>query len=125
MFFSAGQVTLANSLYPPYGLATMSFYGLSSFLILLGLYASAFSVSEDVELRKSIRKSTLRESKFLDSMGTAHMEKELMKRMVTKAREEQNNLIEESGIKSSLSEEDIINIVKEMEKDVERKKGEF
>lgn len=122
LFFSAGQVTLANSLYPPYGLATMSFYGLSSFLILLGLYASAFSVSEDVELRKSIRKSTLRESKFLDSMGTAHMEKELMKRMVSKARKEQKELTQESGgVESSLSEDDIINIVKEAEKDLGKK----
>ena len=122
LFFSAGQVTLANSLYPPYGLATMSFYGLSSFLILLGLYASAFSVSEDVELRKSIRKSTLRESKFLDSMGTAHMEKELIKRMVLKAREEQKELTQESGgVESSLSEEDIVNIVKEAEKDLGKK----
>ena len=100
----------------------MSFYGLSSFLILLGLYASAFSVSEDVELRKSIRKSTLRESKFLDSMGTAHMEKELIKRMVLKAREEQKELTQESGgVESSLSEEDIVNIVKEAEKDLGKK----
>src|SRR5919106_7053166 len=56
LFFSAGQVTLANSLYPPYGLATMSFYGLSSFLILLGLYASAFSISQDSGLRRLIIK---------------------------------------------------------------------
>jgi hypothetical protein len=121
LFFSAGQSTLGNSLYPPYGLATMSFYGLSSFLILLGLYASAFSVSEDVELRKSIRKSTLRESKFLDSMGTAYMEKELIKRMVLKAREEQKELAQESGgVTSSLNEEDIISIVREAEKDAKK-----
>jgi hypothetical protein len=55
-------------------------------------------------------------------MGTAHMEKELVKRMVSKARTEQKNLTEESGIKSSLNEEDILNIVKETEKDVKEKK---
>jgi hypothetical protein len=100
----------------------MSFYGLSTYLILLGLYASAISVSEDIELRKSIKKSTLREAKFLDSIGTAHMEKELMKRMVLRAGEEQKERTEESGIKSSLDEEDILNIVKEVEKDVKEKK---
>lgn len=121
LFFSAGQSTLANTLYPPFGLATMSLYGLSTYMILLGLYSSAISVSEDIELRKSIKKSTLRESKFLDSMGTAHMEKELMKRMVVKAREEQKDLAQESGgIKSSLTEEDILNIVKEAEKDAKK-----
>jgi hypothetical protein len=91
-------------------------------MILLGLYSSAISVSEDIELRKSIKKSTLREARFLDSMGTAHMEKELMKRMVSRAREEQEELVQESGgVTSSLNEEDIINIVKEAESDVKEK----
>jgi hypothetical protein len=122
LFFSAGQSTLTISPYPPFGFATMSFYGLSSFLILLGLYSSAISVSEDVELRKRIKKSTLRESKFLDSMGTAHMEKELLKRMVLKVREEQKELARESGgVKSSLTENDILNIVKEADKEVKEK----
>jgi hypothetical protein len=121
LFFSAGQSTLANTLYPPFGLATMSLYGLSTFMILLGLYSSAISVSTDIELRKSIKKSTLRESKFLDSIGTAHMEKELMKRMVLKARDEQKERTQESGVVASLGEEDIINIVKETEKNVRDK----
>ena len=124
LFFSAGQTTLAFSPYPPFGFATMSFYGLSTYLILLGLYASAISVSQDIELRKSIKKSTLRESRFLDSMGTAHMEKELMKRMVSKVHEEQKELLNESGgVKSSLSEEDILNIVKEADKEIKEKRA--
>jgi hypothetical protein len=57
-------------------------------------------------------------------MGTAHMEKELMKRMVVKAREEQKELAQESGgVKSSLTEEDILNIVKEADKDIKEKRG--
>lgn len=118
LFFSAGQSTLANTLYPPFGLATMSLYGLSTYMILMALYSCAISVSEDIELRKSIRKSTLRESKFLDSMGTSHMEKDLTTRMVKKAREEQMERIQKSaGIKSSLTDEDIINIIEEAERD--------
>jgi hypothetical protein len=64
---------------------------------------------------------TLRESKFLDSMGTAQIDKELMKRMVLKAREEQKERTQESGVVASLGEEDIINIVKETEKNVRDK----
>jgi hypothetical protein len=124
LFFSAGQSSLTNTLYPPFGLATMSLYGLSTYMILLGLYSSAISVSEDIELRKSIKKSTLRESKFLDSMGTAHMEKELLKRMVLKVREEQKELAHESGgVKSSLTEDDILNIVKEADKEIKEKRA--
>jgi hypothetical protein len=123
LFFSAGQSILTIAPYPPYGFATMSFFGLSTYLILVGLYCSAISVSEDIELRKHIKKSAHHEAKFLDSIGTAHMERELIKRMVLKAREEQKELINESGgVKSSLSDGDIINIVKEVEKDVKKGK---
>ncbi|HEX5673338.1 MAG TPA: hypothetical protein VFX75_03970 [Nitrososphaeraceae archaeon] len=112
LFFSAGQGTLANTLYPPFGLATMSLYGLSTYMILLGLYSCAISVSEDIELRKSIKKSTLRESKFLESMGSEQMERDLTRRMVLQAREEQKERIQRSaGIKSSLTDVDIINII--------------
>jgi len=118
LFFSAGQSTLAKTLYPPFGLATMSLYGLSTYMILLALYCCAISVSEDIELRKSIRKSTLRESKFLDSMGTAHMEKDSTNRIIQKAREELKDRIQKSaGIKSSLTDEDIKNIIEEAERD--------
>jgi hypothetical protein len=121
LFFSAGQSTLAVSPYPPYGFATMSFFGLSTYLILIGLYCSAISVSEDVELRAHIKKSALREARFLDGIGTAHMERELIKRMVVKAKEEQKELTTESGgVRPSISESDIINIVKEVEKDVKK-----
>jgi hypothetical protein len=121
LFFSAGQSILSVTPYPPFGFATMSFFGLSTYLILMGLYCSAFSVSEDIELRKYIKRSVQHEAKFLHSMGTAHMEKELLKRIVVKTREEQKELTDESGgVKPSLSEIDIINIVNEVEKDVKK-----
>ncbi len=45
-----------------------------------------------------------------------------MKRMVLKARQEQKEWAQESGVVASLGEEDIINIVKEAERDVKEKK---
>lgn len=46
-----------------------------------------------------------------------------MKRMVLKAREEQKELAQESGgVESSLSEQDIVNIVKETEKDLKKER---
>ena len=38
LFFSASQATLSATAYPPFGFATISFYGLGSYLILIGLY---------------------------------------------------------------------------------------
>jgi hypothetical protein len=96
----------------------MSLYGLSTYMILLALYSCAISVSEDIELRRSIKKSTLRESKFLESMSTAQMERDLTRKIVLQARAEQKERTQRSaGIKSSLTDEDIINIIEEAERD--------
>ena len=72
LFVSNQAIVLVSVPFPPFGLATISFMGLSSYLILIGIY-SAVSVSQDVKLRKSIRKIAINESKLLDSIETAEM----------------------------------------------------
>src|SRR5918999_2608218 len=117
LFFNAGQSTLANSLYPPYGLATMSFYGLSSFLILLGLYSSAVSISQDSGLRRLIIKLATNEMNLLRSIGTAHREAEIWKRvnkLKSVVEEEEREMEQRTGVQSSLEDKDVKNYVEEV-----------
>ena len=93
--------------YPPYGLASISFIGLSCYLIYSGLYSSAVTVSQDVALRHSIRKSVTEQSKLLDSIGTAQMEQELQSRVLTITKKLSDKMEEESGVGASLTEADI------------------
>jgi hypothetical protein len=81
--------------------------GLSSYLLLLGVYSSVISASEDSKLRQSIREFTLAEPKLLDSIGTAHMEQEIQKRVLALTRKNQRNFEEETGIQSSLTDDDM------------------
>jgi len=53
--------------------------GLASYMTFVGIYYSAISVSEDSKLRQTIRSLTAKESKLLDSIGTAHMERDTKK----------------------------------------------
>ena len=127
LFFSAGQSTLANGLYPPYGLATMSFYGLSSFLILVGLYASAVSVSQDSNLRRLMMKLATNEMNMLRSMGIAHRETELWRRVERLkyiVEGEEKELKERTGIQSSLDEKDLKDYVQEVLQEVGKTKGQ-
>ncbi len=57
LFFVSGSATVYHNPFPPFGLATVALSGISSYLMFLGLYSSAISLSEDSELRKQIRKS--------------------------------------------------------------------
>ena len=79
LIFSANQGTLQTlTPYPPFGLATLTVLIVASFLMLLGIYNSATSVSINNDLRKSIRKHAM-ESRLLDLIGHAEMEKEIQK----------------------------------------------
>jgi hypothetical protein len=122
LFYVAGTATATQAAYPPFGLASVSFTGLSCYLIYTGLYSSAISVSQDAELRQSIRKSALKEVKFLESMGTAQMEQELQKRVLTIAKENSDSMAEETGVQPSLSEDEMKQYLEEVIKEIRVRK---
>jgi hypothetical protein len=107
LFYVAGSATATQAAYPPLGLASVSFTGLSCYLIYVGLYSSAISVSQDLALRQSIRQSVKEQSKFLDSMGTAQMEAELQTRVLRTAKKASDSMEEETGLESSMTEDDM------------------
>jgi len=108
LLFSSNQAAgLVLAPYPPFGLVTVAFFGLASYLIFLGIYSSAISVAEDSTLRQSIRRFAIKESKLLDSIGTAEMEREIQRKVVVFTKRNQEQMLEETGIASSLTEQDV------------------
>jgi hypothetical protein len=109
LIFTANQPTFLLLVpYPPFGLVTVSFMGLASYLFYLGIYSASISVSEDSKLRQSIRKAAIKEStQFLDSIGTAEMEQEIERRVVSMTTTTKENIEKETGISSSFDYEDI------------------
>jgi hypothetical protein len=106
LFLWANGATLIQTAYPPYGIATVSAVPLSLFLILYGLSYSAISVAQDETLRRSIG-TNVKDMKFLDSIGTAQMEKEFEKKVLDITKKSSELMIEESGVQPSLSEDDM------------------
>ena len=107
LFYIAGSALVLQAAYPPYGLVSASFTGLSCYLIYNGLYFSAISVSQDMTLRQSIRKSVMEQSKLLDSIGTAEMEREVQKQVLTVAKKASASMEQESGVEASMNEGDM------------------
>jgi hypothetical protein len=107
LLFTSNQATvLINSPYPPFGMASISFVGLSSYLVFVGVYFSAVSVAQDAELRRSIRRSVERQLGLLDEIGTAEMQNELIKNILTVSAQSEK-IAEQTGVISSLEEGDI------------------
>jgi hypothetical protein len=107
LFYIAGSAAAAQAAYPPYGIVSISFIGLSCYLIYVGLYSAAVTVSQDTSLRVSIRKSLTEQSKFLHSMGSAQMEQELQSTVMKIAKKHSDVLTEKTGVEPSMTESDI------------------
>jgi hypothetical protein len=106
--------------YPPFGSATSSSLALASYVFYVGLYSSAISISEDAELRKSIRRTAVNELKLLDSIGTAQMSARLEGKVAKLVKEYSDKIISEVGVQPNLSEEDakqyLDEVIKELDK---------
>ncbi|MGA7543101.1 MAG: hypothetical protein WBW34_08580 [Nitrososphaeraceae archaeon] len=96
-----------GGVYPPFGLLTIAIIGLSSYLMLVGIYSSAISVAQDSRLRRAIRKSVEQQSSLLDKIGTAQMQQEIENRVLSTIKSQAENLRSESGIDTSLDENEI------------------
>jgi len=117
--FISNQVTLVATSYPPFGAPTITFFGLSSYLILIGLFTSAISVSQDAAIRRSIRESVLNKSKLLGSIGQAEMQREVQNWV-----KNLSEVHERTKVPASMTEEDVRSYVEEVVKEVKKKSVE-
>jgi MFS family permease len=123
LLFTVNQPTgLTLVPYPPFGLTSICFMVLASYLVSLGVYSSATSVYEGSRLRQTIRKIALRESQFLDAIGTAQMEQELQTRVIAIYAKTKNSMIKETGISSSVDENDVKSYLQEILEEVKVEK---
>jgi hypothetical protein len=111
IFYIAGSATASQAAYPPYGLISVSLIGMSCYLIYSGLYASAQIVSQDLSLLRNIKKSVTEQANFLGSIGTAHRNKELESKVLTIAKDLENEIEEASGVKTTLTETEIVDYI--------------
>ena len=110
--------------YPPFGVVASSFIALTCYLYSLGIYSSAISVSEDIKLRQEIRKfAANNQSKLLDSIGSAEMEEEIQGRVIALTKKHQDSLEEETGVQSSLSEDDMKQYLRQVIEEVKKTKN--
>jgi hypothetical protein len=72
-------------------------------------------------LRNMIKSSTLSESKFLHSIGTSvgERKKEIVSTVLDKVKREQETITNNSGVGTSLSDDEIKDYVKEAEEEEE------
>jgi hypothetical protein len=114
---------LITAPFPPLGLLSGSYFGLASYTIFIGLYSSAISISEDSRLRASIRKSVESEVRFVGSMGEAEMDRRILDKVLKTSKQFSKTIPEETGVPTSLSDEEIKEYIEEVLVEVHKKKS--
>ena len=122
IFVTNQAIVLLNTLFPPLGLMTACFVGLSSFLLLVGTYSAAVSVSNDVKIRKAIRNSIEKESELIGDIGDAELDMELRAKVFSMMDKLSRRLQEDTQVESSLTDEDIKDYTTKVIQEVIRRK---
>lgn len=68
--------------YPPFGLATLLFLGLSSYILLVGMIGIGANVSRDMELRREIYRDIEVHSDIFKNIGMAEMQREMERKVI-------------------------------------------
>ena len=107
LFFVSGTSGAIQAAFPPFGVLAIAMEGFASYMLFLGIYSSAISVSQDSMLRRSIRKTVESQSNLLQSIGAAEMQKKIERRVLKTAKDNADKMKEDTGIEKSMSDTEI------------------
>ncbi|MGC2571464.1 MAG: hypothetical protein WA364_08125 [Candidatus Nitrosopolaris sp.] len=107
--------------YPPFGLVTLSFLGLSSYMLLVGMIGSAAYVARDNMVRREVYNSLQTDSHVLE-MGRAEVQRELEHRVLNvTAKFKSSKFAGDMKITMEPDEKDVRLMIEEVLKEVHSK----
>jgi hypothetical protein len=120
LFTSNQAILMSIAPYPPFGIATITVMGLSAYLVVVGIYMSTISLSQDTQLRRLIRRVAITQSKLFDSMVTAEIEKEIERRVREVINIQSVEMEDETGVQPSLNEQEAHDYLKEIIREIKK-----
>lgn len=100
--------------FPPFGILSASFMGLSSYLIFVGIYSSAISVSQDSKFRTTIRKSVEAEVSFVGNIASAEQTRTVTENVLKKVKNVSEKIEEDTQVATSMTESEIRNYISDV-----------
>jgi hypothetical protein len=125
LHFLSNNLTLTAASYPPFGIATLIPQPLSAYMIFLGVYCTAISISQDTKLRKSIKKIATKDTNLLSSIGTAQMDQEIqrtVKGLQNVVEEQEKEMEKQTGIETNMEEDEMKEYLEQVMQEVGKAK---
>ena len=125
LFGSKNVSALIIPAYPPVGIVAISFMGLASYLLLVGIYSSATIAARDITLRKYLNKKVENNTTLLNNIAYAENENEIQKNVKSlmnySAQWQQNNNIQLEMNQQEIKEI-VDGVISEVKENIMRKK---
>jgi hypothetical protein len=122
ILYISGQVVLASCSYPPFGITTIIYQGLSSYLLLIGLSSTAISLSKHAELRRSIRNSLEDQpSRLMGRMGLSEVQKDIDNRVTPLFQRYSEQMKKQTAIDLTISKGEVKQYIKEILHELHKK----
>ena len=125
LFGSKNVSALIIPAYPPVGIVAISFMGLASYLLLVGIYSSATIAARDITLRKYLNKKVENDTTLLNNIAYAENENEIQKNVKSlmnySAQWQQNNNIQLEMNQQEIKEI-VDGVISEVKENIMRKK---
>jgi hypothetical protein len=125
LFICTQTIEIITEPFPPFGIASVTLVSLSSYMIFVGIYSSTISVSRDKEILAKVRKIIEERYNLLGIVAFSENKLETGKLAMKLYQKVDNSGYEETGIKSSLTPEEVKNyceqVVEELRKVKSRK----
>jgi hypothetical protein len=109
LFGSKGISGLILPAYPPVGIVAISFMGLASYLLLIGIYSSAIIAARDIKLRKYLYEKVENDTTLLNNIAYAENETEIEKNV--KSLINYSSKWQENNIAREMNQQEIKEIV--------------
>jgi hypothetical protein len=111
------------AVYPPFGLVTLLFLGLSSYMLLIGMLGCAAYVSRDSTLRREIYRGLEVDSDMLKNIGMAETQREIERRILPLA--DKIKLSDEMRDRMDPSQEDVKMMIDEVLNEIHSMKSQI
>lgn len=124
LLYISSPMTLVATSYPPFGIVSLSFSGLACYLLLIGLYSTAVTLSQHAQLRKSIRSSINEQhSKLMDGIGMSELQREIDKRVTPLVQRHAEQMNMEAALDFTISEEEVKQYMNEILRELHEKES--
>ena len=120
LFTSNQAILISIAPYPPFGISTITVMGISAYMIVLGIFSTTISISNDSALRKSVQRFVKSQSNLLELIASSETQRELESRVMYIVRKQASELEFTTGVEPSLNEDELKAYLKEVLKETGR-----